>query len=71
MTPTHNLPNGPKMPVFLRLIKFVTQPVNYIEDLSKIYGDTFTVWGRNNTPIVYFSQPQALQEIFTTAPDRL
>ncbi|MFB2837485.1 cytochrome P450 [Floridanema evergladense] len=64
MTVDRTLPDGPKMPVFLRLIKFVTRPVDYVEDFAKIYGDSFTVGGRN-TPIVYFSQPEALQAIFT------
>jgi cytochrome P450 family 110 len=64
MTPTNSLPKGPNMPVFLRLIKFITQPVKYLDDFAQTYGDTFTVWGRQNTPIVYFSQPQALQQIF-------
>ncbi|MFB2897510.1 cytochrome P450 [Aerosakkonemataceae cyanobacterium BLCC-F50] len=64
MTLDRTLPNGPKMPVFLRLLKFVTRPVDYVEDFAKIYGDSFTVGGRN-TPLVYFSQPEALQTIFT------
>jgi cytochrome P450 len=52
------------MPVFLRLLKFISQPVEYVEDFAKTYGDSFTLWGRKNTPIVYFSHPQALQQIF-------
>lgn len=64
MTLTHSLPDGPKMPVFLRLLKFISQPVEYVEDFAKTYGDSFTLWGRKNTPIVYFSHPQALQQIF-------
>ena len=71
MTPSHNLPNGPTMPVFLRLIKFITQPIKYLDDFAQIYGDTFTVWGRQNTPIVYFSQPQALQQIFNADASKL
>lgn len=71
MTPTNSLPNGPNMPVFLRLIKFITQPIEYLDDFAQIYGDTFTVWGRNQTPIVYFSEPQALQQIFNADPSKL
>ncbi|MGA9383124.1 MAG: cytochrome P450 [Phormidium sp.] len=71
MTLDRTLPNGPKMPVFLRLIKFVTQPVKYVEDFAKIYGDSFTVWGRNGTPLIYFSQPEALQAIFAADGNHL
>lgn len=71
MAASNNLPNGPTMPVFLRLIKFITQPTEYLDEFSQIYGDTFTVWGRQNTPIVYFSQPQALQQIFNADASKL
>ncbi|MBE9052526.1 cytochrome P450 [Nostocales cyanobacterium LEGE 11386] len=67
MTVTYNLPNGPRLPRYLRLIKFITQPVKYVEDFAKVYGDTFTIWNRGDKHIVYFSQPQALEQIFTNA----
>ncbi len=66
MTATSNLPNGPKMPRFLRLLKFIGQPVKYVDDFAKIYGDTFTIRSsRGDNHLVYFSQPQALEQIFT------
>ncbi|MBW4612701.1 MAG: cytochrome P450 [Desmonostoc vinosum HA7617-LM4] len=65
MTTNYNLPDGPKMPYYLRLIKFIAQPVKYVEDFAKVYGDTFTIWGRGDTHMVYFSRPQALEQIFT------
>lgn len=71
MTPANTLPDGPTMPVILRLIKFITQPIQYLDDFCQIYCDTFTVWGRNDTPIVYFSQPQALQQIFSADTSKL
>ncbi|MBD2002638.1 MULTISPECIES: cytochrome P450 [Cyanophyceae] len=66
---TNSLPKGPNTPRSLRLIKFIFQPIKYLDDNAKAYGDTFTIRGSKNTPIVYFSQPQALQTIFT-ADDR-
>lgn len=65
MTATNSLPDGPKIPVFQRQMKLIFQPLEYAEDFAKAYGDTFTVWGSNETPMVYFSQPQALEQIFT------
>lgn len=64
MSKNSHLPDGPKTPRFLRLIKFIFQPVKYLDDYASAYGDTFTIWG-NDTPMVYFSHPQALQTIFT------
>lgn len=71
MLATNNLPDGPKMPRWLRLFKFITQPVEYVEDFAKIYGDSFTIWGSRDTHIVYFSEPQALEQIFTADASHL
>lgn len=69
MTATNRLPDGPTIPIFRRRIKFIFQPLKYVEDFAKIYGDNFTIWSRNNTPLIHFSHPQALQQIFS-ADDR-
>ncbi|MEA5506778.1 cytochrome P450 [Halotia wernerae UHCC 0503] len=64
MTVTTNLPDGPNIPRFLRLIKFITQPVQYLEDFANVYGDNFAILGRDDKHLVYFSHPKALEEIF-------
>lgn len=64
MTLTKSLPDGPNTPRLLRLLKFVFQPVKYLDDYSQVYGDTFAINGRKGNPIVYFSRPEALQAIF-------
>lgn len=61
----YNLPDGPKTPLFVRLMQFIFQPLEYVEGLTKNYGDSITVFGEKGTPIVYFTQPQAPQQIFT------
>ncbi|MEI2577589.1 cytochrome P450 [Scytonema sp. PRP1] len=71
MEPTNNLPDGPKMPVFLRRMKLIFQPLEYVEDFAKAFGDSFTVWGAKGTPTVYFSHPQALQQIFNADSSQL
>lgn len=68
MTVTNSLPDGPRMHRWLRLIKFVTQPLKYVEDFAQVYGDTFTIWGSRSTHMVYFSTPEALEQIFTADP---
>ncbi len=64
MTANVNLPDGPKMPIFLRRMKFIFQPLEYADNFAKTYGDTFTLSNTRDSAIVYFSHPQALQEIF-------
>ncbi|KAF3886799.1 MULTISPECIES: cytochrome P450 [Nostocales] len=71
MKATNSLPDGPRMPVFLRWMKFIFQPLEYVEDFAKTYGDNFTIWGRDNSHKVYFSHPQALQQIFTADSTQL
>jgi cytochrome P450 family 110 len=70
MRTTHHLPDGSKMPGFLRRLKLVFQPLEYVENFAKTYGDNFTLWGRNSH-IVYFSHPQALQQIFNADYNQL
>lgn len=64
MTLTKSLPDGPNTPRLLRLLKFVFQPVKYLDDYSQVYGDTFAINGRRGNPLVYFSRPEALQAVF-------
>lgn len=64
MTTTNSLPDGPQMPILLRRLKFIFQPLEYVEDFAKAYGDNFTVWSSNHSPLIHFSHPQALQQIF-------
>jgi cytochrome P450 family 110 len=68
VTENNTLPDGPRMQRWLRLIKFITQPVEYVEDFAKSYGDNFTIWTQHDNQIVYFSQPEALEQIFTADP---
>jgi cytochrome P450 len=70
MTQTYNLPDGPKNTRIWRLLKLIFQPVKYVEDFTQTYGECFTIWGRQSH-IVYFSQPQALQQIFAADANHL
>lgn len=65
MSSNYNLPPKIEMPIFLRRIKFVFQPLKYIEDFAGIYGDSFTLQSQDGTMVVYFSQPEAMEKIFT------
>ncbi|MEH2163784.1 MAG: cytochrome P450 [Nostoc sp.] len=66
------LPNGPKTHPWVQMYHWLTNPLEYIETCTKRYGDIFTLQlGSNFAPQVFISNPQAIQQIFTTDPKQL
>jgi cytochrome P450 len=66
------LPDGPQTHPWIQTFQWVTNPVEYMEDCAKSYGDLFTLRiGPVFTPQVFVSNPQAIQQIFTTDPKQL
>ena len=63
------LPNGPKTPWMLRVLKLIFHPLEYREDYAKQYGDIFKMGGEKSPPFVYVSNPQAIKEIFSADPE--
>ncbi|HEY9851991.1 MAG TPA: cytochrome P450 [Leptolyngbyaceae cyanobacterium] len=59
------LPDGPQAPVWLETLQFVLRPIEYLEARQKRYGDAFTIGRNTDSPVVYLSHPQAIEEIFT------
>jgi cytochrome P450 len=51
------------------MIKLVARPLDYLEDYAQRYGDPFRVGGKTSPGLVYFSNPKAIQEIFTADPE--
>lgn len=49
----------------------IARPLDYLDTYAQHYGDPFRVGGKKSPGLVYFSHPQALQEIFTADPERL
>lgn len=66
-----NLPDGPSMPTLLRQMKLVFQPLEYLEDFAKVYGDNFTIKNKSGNHTIYFSHPKALEQIFTADASKL
>jgi len=61
------VPNGPKSPVLLQKLRWITSPMPYMEACAKRYGDIFSLKLRNNSSfLVVVSNPQALQQILTS-----
>lgn len=72
MKPSNSLPDGPNMPKLLRRFKFVFQPIKYVEDFAKVYGDIFAIREfYNDSAVIYISHPEALEQLFTTNPNNL
>jgi cytochrome P450 family 110 len=63
------LPEGPKTHPWIQTFQWITNPLEYMEACTKRYGDIFTLRiGSGSTPQVFISNPQAIQQIFTTDP---
>ena len=61
-----SLPNGPKSPNIWQMFQWVTTPFSFMRGCRRQYGDPFTVaFSRRLGPIVFFSNPEALQVILT------
>ncbi len=61
------VPNGPKSPALLQMLRWITKPMPYMEACAKRYGDIFSLKLQNNSlPLVIVSNPQALQQILTS-----
>lgn len=68
MTP---VPPGPKLPAILQLLNWIYRPIPFMEACARRYGDCFTIHFPGNPPIVFFSDPEAVKEIFTGNPEQL
>src|SRR6202011_3022180 len=61
-----SLPDGPKSPSIWQMFQWITMPFSFMRGCSHHYGDRFTVRiGQRLGPIVFFSNPEALQVILT------
>jgi len=59
-------PQGPQSPTFVQTLQWVFRPMQYMEECAKRYGDIFTMrLGAEFDPLVYVSNPKALQQILT------
>ena len=62
-----SLPNGPRTPAIWQMLYWITRPFAFMRGCTQDYGDCFTVpLGEKFAPVVFFSQPQALQTILTS-----
>lgn len=60
------LPNEPKTPALLQTLQLISTPTKFLETCTKRDGDPFTVrvLGLNSPPVIFFSNPQTIKDIF-------
>jgi len=67
-----SLPDGPKSPRIWQMLHWITMPFSFMRGCNDRYGDCFTAAiGQKLSPIVFFSNPQALQVILTSDDSEL
>ena len=67
------LPDASGAPSLFQTIQLIAQPTAFLDSCIKRYGDPFTVrvLGLNSPPVVFFSDPLAIQEIFSLPSSQL
>jgi cytochrome P450 len=65
------LPDGPQKRSFLytRTIQWIFRPLEVLETYAQRYGDPFRIGGDKLPLSIYFSNPEAIQQIFTADPE--
>ena len=65
------LPPGPRMPAIVQAGNLWLRPLPFFDECAKRYGDCFTLRVPTRPPMVIFSHPEAVKEIFAADPDEL
>ncbi|MBD2694458.1 cytochrome P450 [Anabaena catenula] len=63
------LPGESQTSRFIQRLQWVFNPLQLMETSAKIHGDFFTLRLSTEQPLVFISNPEAIQEIFTTPPE--
>jgi cytochrome P450 len=65
------LPPGPRLPAFVQALHIASRPTGFLDDCARRFGDSFVVRLPGAPPIVNFSHPEAIREIFTADGETL
>lgn len=63
------LPPGPTDPPALQLARWIRAPIPFMNECARNFGDAFTVRFPRLGPIIMFSSPAAIKDIFMTDPE--
>src|SRR5215472_2988627 len=59
------LPPGPKVPALVMSYQWLRRPLEFLEECAARYGDTFTIRFAGLPPLVIYSRPEDVKEIFS------
>jgi len=62
------LPPGPKMPAIGQAVRYLRDPLGFLTEYRRRYGDVFTVSFPFFGDIVYVTSPELVKELFTGSP---
>src|SRR5205809_962469 len=65
------LPPGPRVPALVQFLHLGFRPIAFLEECDRRYGTPFTLRVPARPPLVMFSDPEAIREIFTGDPELL
>ncbi len=65
------LPPGPRLPALVQFLHLGFRPIAFLEECDRRYGTPFTLRVPARPPLVMFSDPEAIREIFTGDPELL
>ncbi|MBD2385141.1 cytochrome P450 [Cylindrospermum sp. FACHB-282] len=63
------LPAIPQSPKFIQRMQWLFNPLQLMETSARAHGECFALCLTSQKPIVFFSNPQAIQELFTASPE--
>jgi len=63
--PRGPLPRGPRQPRFVQSLRYALWPYASIDNSFRRYGDCYTVRPLGGPPMVIFTDPEAIKQIFT------
>ena len=65
------LPPGPRTPSPVQILQWVFRPIPFMQRCAETYGAAFTTHIMGPRPLVFFSDPAAIRQIFTGDAERL
>jgi cytochrome P450/predicted unusual protein kinase regulating ubiquinone biosynthesis (AarF/ABC1/UbiB family) len=65
------LPPGPETAPLLQALRWARWPITFLDECRGRFGETFTVRLPGSPPLVLFSHPDAIKDIFTGSEDDL
>ena len=72
MVTTQSLPAGPTTPAIVNMVRWLRTPLPLLDELSARYGHVFSVrLPRLPQPMVFFTEPSAVRDIWTGDPEVL